>query len=386
MSKMKKYRFIVLLFALFVAVGLSFAQYVRKAQADIINLGTALQITYTGSGPIFSELNLAPGDVVDKNLQVKNIGTIGHSFAIATQNVVPSSVTYNLADKITIEAFVNGSVTPAWTETILSLSTIPSGSKVIVSNIDPDDTVDVDLRATLDTSTDNNYQSAGVAFDVVFGTEEAEPTATATGTVSATATTTTTTTATTTATQTVTSTATVSPLATNTPTQTVVPTSTPSATSTTTVPGVVTTSTATPLTTTIVVGRVSANLAPATSATVAPTSSATGTVLGATATAVTGEVKGEQTGGGSTGEDWRLLLIVPIVGILSAFLIRSKVWRSIVLPIAAGLGAFILSFFYKGTLATWLFFLILIVEVIIFIVLESLLRKESQSDRADNKS
>jgi len=302
----------LIIVASILAAGFSFLNYVQKVKAENLTAGP-LTISYPGAGSLFSEMNIVPGDDFQKTMTITNNGTVNHSFSIATKNV-----TGNLADKLYLQPHIGGN--QIWSASVSDLAALPTGSKMIISSIAPGNTQIVDIEAILDDSLGNAYQGQSVKFDLIFGSEEAEPANT------------------------------ISP---------------------STFTGI--------------------DLAVGTAGTirtfaigVPPFTPQVSATAQASQTAITGEVKGEQTGGGPAGEEWRLLLIVPALGILSTFLIASKLWRAIIIPIGSGIGAFVLSYFFKGTLATWIFYLILAIEIIIFVVLEYYIRgkqkKESEKE------
>jgi len=127
-----------------------------------------LIITYDGDGPIFSELNVAPGAEYTKTLTVTNNGTVDHSFAIATTNV-----TGELADHIYIEPELYG--IQLWSLTVDQLSKIPTESQTILPVINPADSVTINLKARFDQSETSELADKTVSFDFIFGTQEAEP-------------------------------------------------------------------------------------------------------------------------------------------------------------------------------------------------------------------
>lgn len=141
--------------------------FVSPAQAADIVSGP-LTISYDGTGSVFAESGLAPGQTVSKNLTVQNKGTVAHSFAIATKNV-----TGDLAQSIYIEPVYAGS--KIFSKTIEELSSLSTGSQRIVDSIPAGTTVNVDLAARFDTGGGNALQDQTVSFDIVFGTEESEP-------------------------------------------------------------------------------------------------------------------------------------------------------------------------------------------------------------------
>ncbi len=147
------------------------------ARAETITTGP-LSVEYSGSGPIFSEPDLAPGDMFVKQLSVTNNGTIPHNFAIATTNV-----SGDLSDKINIVPELYS--VELWSETILSLSQLPEQSKEVIQSIAPGETVAVNLIAKFDSKYGNELQKKTATFDIVVGSEQAEPSATGSPTDSA---------------------------------------------------------------------------------------------------------------------------------------------------------------------------------------------------------
>lgn len=158
------------IFTIFGGVLLMLTLTVGTVKAEVITAGP-LTIEYSGSGPIFSEPDLAPGDMFVKQLSVTNNGTIAHSFAIAATNV-----SGDLSDKINIVPELYS--VELWSETILALSQLPEQSKVIIPSIDPGETIAVNLIAKFDSQYGNELQDKTVVFDLVVGSEEAEPSAT----------------------------------------------------------------------------------------------------------------------------------------------------------------------------------------------------------------
>jgi len=173
MSKKINFKFLIIVASILVA-GFSFAHYVQKVQAENLTAGP-LTIAYPGAGSLFSEINIAPGDDFQKTLTITNNGTVNHSFSIATKNV-----SGNLADKLYIQPYVGAS--QMWSLSVADLANLPTESKMIIPSIAPGNTQIVDTKAILDDSLGNTYQGQSVKFDLVFGSEEAEPTVTTTTT------------------------------------------------------------------------------------------------------------------------------------------------------------------------------------------------------------
>ncbi len=174
-SKMKKFLKkqlglkIALLSIVIGLVGLVFSSY--QIYAANITAGV-LNISFDGD-QLFSETNLAPGDVVVKNLTVTNTGTLPHSFSIAANGV--SGV---LADVLQIEPRDGALV--FWNETLASLGSLPNGSKVIIPSIPAGESRTIQIAAMLPASAGNDYQGESTSsFSFVMGnesTDQPEPT------------------------------------------------------------------------------------------------------------------------------------------------------------------------------------------------------------------
>jgi hypothetical protein len=285
------------------AIGLAgFVLFSQKAIAGNLTTGP-LTISYDGTGPIFSALNLAPGATFNKEITVANNGTVPHSFALATRNVSGA-----LSDKIYIEP-IGGE---PWKMSIKELSEIPEVSKIILANIAPGQSVAIILKATFDSGANNNYQNQSVSFDLIFGAEEAEPV--------------------------------ISPLI--------------SSGLTASIGGGV--------------GGPRGGLA----------RFATGGITSPTETPATPpettpppdsepEVKG--TTSESTDHDgfkWELLLIVPVVSVVAIVALPVSIEAALLVPTVAGATTAVLAPEYSGALQPWVFWLILVVEVIAFLVIK----------------
>lgn len=139
-----------------------------RAQAATITPGP-LTITYDGDGAIFSESNLSPGNIVKRTLSVTNNGRIAHNFAMSTSNV-----SGDLGSVITLSAIENGNI--IWTNTLLELQNLSTQSK-FVTNLNPGETKTIALEANFPSSSGSSLAGKNVTFDIVYGTEEAEPAA-----------------------------------------------------------------------------------------------------------------------------------------------------------------------------------------------------------------
>lgn len=145
-------------------IGLVFSSY--QIYAANITAGV-LNISFDGD-QLFSETNLAPGDVVVKNLTVTNTGTLPHSFSIAANGV--SGV---LADVLQIEPRDGALV--FWNETLANLGSLPNGSKVIIPSIPAGESRTIQIAAILPASVGNLYQGESTSsFSFVMGNESTD--------------------------------------------------------------------------------------------------------------------------------------------------------------------------------------------------------------------
>jgi len=137
-----------------------------KTYAANLTAGS-LTISYDGD-QLFNETNIKPGDVIERNISVTNNGTLPHSFSMSASNV-----TGNLASVLQIEPRENGLA--FWNETLASLASLPNGSKVIISSIDPGATRNLQIAAIFPASAGNDYQDKSVVnFSFSFGTESTD--------------------------------------------------------------------------------------------------------------------------------------------------------------------------------------------------------------------
>lgn len=127
-----------------------------------------LTVSYEGDGSLFSETNLEPGDRISKDLTITNNGTINHNFAIATNNI-----SGELASSITISAKEELNI--IWTKTIAELENIDNTS-FFITNLAPNQTKQITLIAEFPIDKDNQHANKNVNFNIVFGSEESEPT------------------------------------------------------------------------------------------------------------------------------------------------------------------------------------------------------------------
>lgn len=145
-------------------VGLVFSSY--QIYAANISAGV-LNISFDGD-QLFSETNLAPGDVVVKNLTVTNTGTLPHSFSI-----VANGVSGVLADVLQIEPRDGALV--FWNETLANLGSLPNGSKVIIPSIPAGESRTIQIAAILPASVGNVYQGESTSsFSFIMGNESTD--------------------------------------------------------------------------------------------------------------------------------------------------------------------------------------------------------------------
>jgi hypothetical protein len=268
------------------------------ARADTLSAGP-LAISYVGTGPIFSEIAIAPGATFSKDINVTNNGTVSHSFALATKNVSGA-----LSDKIYLEPIGGES----WKMSIKALSEIPEVSKTVISSIAPGQSAAVTLKAEFDEAADNNYQDKNVSFDLVFGSQEAEPV----------------------------SSPSVSPGS-----------AAPTGGGT---------------------GGGGALLAQFTTAgTISTAASPTLSLLPSPAVSSSpeGEVKGEETSGqNAKGKPWWLLLLVP-VAITASFLVPLASRTGVRTAVISGAVAAVLAYYFTGNIPPRTFWILLVAEIII---------------------
>lgn len=140
--------------------------YGLQARAASYDAGP-ITISFAGD-QLFNETNIEPGDVIVKDLSVKNNGTLPHSFSLSTGNVSGS-----LASVLQIEPRENGLA--FWKETLANLASLPNGSKVVIGSINPGATRNLQIAAIFPTDSNNDYQGTSVAnFSFTFGNESTD--------------------------------------------------------------------------------------------------------------------------------------------------------------------------------------------------------------------
>jgi len=130
----------------------------------------------TGSSPVFTVSNAAPGDVTGTQvLNLSNVGSVGAGTTVLTGiSVTPTPVSPNLGDKLNLELWndvnddgiINGGDTQIgitkpltdaqWTSLSLGFGLPAGGHHKVLA------------RITFDSSADNTYQSTSVSFNFNF--------------------------------------------------------------------------------------------------------------------------------------------------------------------------------------------------------------------------
>ena len=332
-KKMSKKTLVTVLSLTIGALGLM--SFVNETKAANYNAGP-LEVTYSGVGAMFAENNLAPGDNSSKTITVKNNGTVAHSFSLATTNVSGT-----LADVLYLKPTIGGA--EAWSKSIKELSQLPQQSQLVISSIDAGGSRDVELKYELASSAGNEYQNKTVKFDLVFGNESTDQ---------------------------------------------VEPTITPTPISTETSGGdtnIASTDTTRGTGGGIdIFGRLrrlsrAGNPTPSATATETATASPSPTA----AASPEGEVKGEQTDNARGGENWLLLLITPIIAAIVLMIPTMGTALGVGIPAVAGATAIILSFFYKGNMNRITFWIILILEIIIALLLNYYLLSKDKEENSE---
>jgi len=308
----------ILMLVLAIAIGLTgFLEIVDSAKAASLTAGP-LNISYSGSDTIFGETNYKPGENTSKTLTIVNNGSVNHSFALATENV-----SGKLADRLYLKPVVNGS--EVWSKTIDELSKLLSESETVILSIAPGQTVTVDLGAEMDFSSDNDYQAGAVSFDLVFGTQEVEPT----------------------------------PAVTSSPSDGGITADTVGATG--------------------ILGAISSFFAggtatPVVTASPTATASATPEVKGTQ----TSDVKGAASDFFNNYKNWLLLLITPILAAIVLMVPTAGVAAGVGIPLLGGAVAIVLSYFIPGNLRPLIFWVILICEIVLAVVMNYMLLKKDR--------
>ena len=128
---------------------IAFAKFVQTTNAASQSVGP-LTISYSGSS-IFNATNIQPGDIITKNISVTNNGTLAHSFSLSAENI-----SGKLADVLQIEPRISG--VAVWNLTLKDLANLPDGSKIILPSITAGSTENIELKAILPATVNNDYQ------------------------------------------------------------------------------------------------------------------------------------------------------------------------------------------------------------------------------------
>ncbi len=330
-KKMSKKTLVTFLSLTIGALGLM--SFVNETKAANYNAGP-LEVTYSGVGAMFAENNLAPGDNSSKIITVKNKGSVAHSFSLAATNVSGT-----LSDVLYLKPTIGG--TEVWSKSIKELSQLPQQSQLVIPSIDAGGSRDVELKYELASTVGNEYQNKTVKFDLVFGNESTDPAE---------------------------------------------PTVTPTATATSGGDTNVASSDTTGGTGggIDIFGRLrrlarAGNPTPSATATETVTASPTPTAT----VSPEGEVKGEQTDNAGGGENWLLLLITPIIAAAVLMIPTMGTALGVGLPAVAGATAIVLSFFYKGNMNRITFWIILILEIIIALILNYYLLSKDKEENSE---
>jgi hypothetical protein len=156
-------------FSVAILVLLSFLTIaIPKSYAATVTAGV-LEISYPGSGALFSETNIYPGFNLVKTVSIKNTGQVAHSFSIAVSGQLGI-----LANVLQLEPRDFDTGVPIWNKTISNIAKAPN-SDVILGSIAPGQTRQVNIAAILPESVGNDYQNTSTfSFDFVAGNESTD--------------------------------------------------------------------------------------------------------------------------------------------------------------------------------------------------------------------
>lgn len=157
--KLFKQKFTTILLTLaFLFGAASTVNFAMKTEAATLNSGSFTIVT--PSDPLFSDLNIAPGYLNTKTIQVTNNGADAKDFSIALSNL-----SGDLKNVLKIKAEVSG--TTKWDKVLTSIAVKPNNE--LVTNVPGNQTVTVVFTAYLPTEVGNSYQGKSVIFDFVMG-------------------------------------------------------------------------------------------------------------------------------------------------------------------------------------------------------------------------
>ena len=157
--KLFKQKFTSILLAVAFLIGaISTVNFALKTEAATLNSGSFTIVT--PSGPLFSDLNIAPGYLNAKTIQVTNTSTSAKDFSIALSNL-----SGELKDVLKIKAEVGGEV--KFDKILTNIAVEPNNE--FVTSVPGKQTVNVTFTAYLPTEVGNPYQAKSVSFDFVMG-------------------------------------------------------------------------------------------------------------------------------------------------------------------------------------------------------------------------
>jgi len=158
---LKKHRKLFV-FTIILTTGLLFS----NSTYAVTEMSGDLTISYPGDPPLFSELNLAPGDTTTKTITITNDGDTTQDIAIAVTDYNDPD---NLASKLNI--FIKKGVVELYggLSNPKYLSDLFSAGEVYLATLDSSITTDYDFEITFDPEADNNYQGKITIFDFSIG-------------------------------------------------------------------------------------------------------------------------------------------------------------------------------------------------------------------------
>ena len=148
----------ILLAAAFLLGAISTVNFALKTEAATLDSGSFTIVT--PSDPLFSGINIAPGYLNAKTIQVTNTSTSAKDFSIALSNL-----SGELKDVLKIKAEVEGTL--KWDKVLANIAVSPNNE--LVATVPGKQTVNVTFTAYLPTEVGNPYQAKSVSFDFVMG-------------------------------------------------------------------------------------------------------------------------------------------------------------------------------------------------------------------------
>lgn len=142
----------------FLIGAVSTVNFALKTEAATLNSGSFTIVT--PSDPLFSDLNIAPGYLNAKTIQVTNTSSDAKDFSIAL-----SGLSGDLKNVLKIKAEISGSL--IWDKVLTNIAVSPNNE--FVSSVSGGDTINITFTAYLPTEVGNDYQGKNVSFDFVMG-------------------------------------------------------------------------------------------------------------------------------------------------------------------------------------------------------------------------